>query len=243
MSQGLLWALAFQGPVDTQTVSTGTYVLELHVDTHAKLPFFGWTKSTTNSTVLAVIQKTEEGLIQRHTPCDVQVITRKVPAKTIIPKAMMDSLPIKTYEIDFSKDGKTWRYKADLGEDHIGYDPSITKTVPTQASDPGVIDGDKDGNPGVTVEIDVMMFGTSELYVAQRGHLWVEGTLEEDGSVRGKVDMAPVVQHTMDASNRFMMASPPIRPDPENSWFELRPVSSQTTCKDIQLLIKQRTKR
>jgi hypothetical protein len=242
MNQGLLWALTLQNPTGVEQQSTSTYVLELHVDTSAKLPFFGWTKSTTNSTVLAVIKDTKEGLIQRHTPCDVQILTRKVPAKTIIPKAMMESLPIKTYGIDFDKNKETWRYKADLGQDHIGYDPKITKTVPTKASDPGVIDGDQDGHPGVTVQIDVMMFGTSELYVAQRGHLWLEGQLEDDGSVRGMVHMAPVVQHTMDASNRFMMASPPIRPDPTNSWFELWPVSDKTTCKDVQMLIRGRSK-
>jgi len=210
----------------------GTYALTINAATQAKIPFFGWTRSDTRSIVMATLERNETGTRQTHRVCDISIRTRGIPVKTIIPDAFVKALPIKNYAIDLDEQEGTLRYRANMGVDNVGMKPSAA-TVPRTPDDPNVVDMEGDGFPGATVLVNVPMFAQAELYVSQRGSMQLDGTVQPDGSVSGTVNVGPTVQHTLAASNILFKSSPPIKPEPERSWFRLTPISGEANCETV----------
>jgi hypothetical protein len=212
----------------------GRYALSLHTVTQTKIPFLGWTRSETVSTVLVDILERDGGLVQRQEVCAIRVEGRARDARVSFPEAFVRSLPTKELPIELARDDAAVRYRVDLGTDHVGYDPVQSGgRVPLGPNAPGVVDSDGDGHPGVTVNLDVPLLGRTELYVVQRGSMVLQGTLEADGHVGGAVELGPVVQRTIAASNPLLVASPRIVPDSEASWFSLRPIDETSSCADL----------
>jgi hypothetical protein len=209
----------------------GTYALTINAATRAKIPFFGWTRSDTRSIVMATLERTETGTRQTHKVCDISIRTRGIPVKTIIPDAFVNALPIKNYAIDLDEKEGTLRYRANMGVDNVGMKPTAD-VVPRTPDDPNVVDMEGDGFPGATVLVDVPMFSQAKLYVSQRGSMQLDGAVQPDGSVSGTVTVGPTVQHTLAASNILFKSSPPIKPEPERSWFRLVPISGEPTCEN-----------
>ena len=221
------WSSALATPIQS-----GHHILTIHSATRAKIPFFGWTPSVTRSVVLIDLQKTENGWMQTHTVCDIKIETKRIPVRTIIPDAFVQALPVKQYAIDVFELNGTVHYTADLGIDNVGMN-SNAQEVPRTPDHPDVVDMDGDGHPGATVHVKVPMFGMAHLYVAQRGSIALEGTVNSDGVVNGRVKLGPTVQHTLDASNLLLKSSPPIRPDPDRSRFQLIPYDGLAECGSI----------
>jgi hypothetical protein len=214
----------------------GRYALSLHTVTRTRLPLLGWTSSETTSEALVDIFDRDGTPWQRQEVCDVRVASRGVvAAKVIVPDAFVESLPVKQHPIELTARGDgTWTYRADLGVDEVGFDSRQAQgKVPRTLDDPGVVDGDGDGRPGVTILVDAPVLGRAELYVVQRGSMVLDGTVLRDGGVAGTVTLGPVEQHTIAASNRLLVASPRIEPMSEASWFRLTPVPSTARCEDI----------
>lgn len=216
----------------------GTYALTINAATQAKIPFFGWTRSDTRSIVMATLEGTETGIRQTHRVCDISIRTRGIPVKTTIPDAFVNALPVKNYAIDLDEEGDTVRYRANMGVDNVGMKPSA-EVVPRTPDDPNVVDMEGDGFPGATVLVNVPMFSQAQLYVSQRGSMQLDGTVQSDGSVSGAVTVGPTVQHTLAASNILFKSSPPIKPEPERSWFRLIPISGEPNCETVLKLAAQ----
>ena len=214
----------------------GRYALSLHTVTRTRLPFLGWTSSETTSDVLVDIRDGDGGARwQRQEVCDVRVSSRGAPARIVIPDAFVAALPIKLVAIDLTPraDG-TVAYRADLGVDDVGFDSAKAQgKVPRKVDDPGVVDGDGDGKPGVTIQIQAPVLGRAELYVVQRGSMILTGALLAEGGAAGTVTLGPIEQHTIAASNKLLVSSPRIEPVSAESWFRLTPVAPTAGCKDI----------
>ena len=213
-------------------VVEGRYQMTLSVTTKARVPVLGWLPSTTVSTVLVDLTRDDAGWWQRHEVCNVQILANGKKARTQIPPAFVNALPVKQYAVSLTEGPEGWAYRADLGVDHVGYDPDLTPTVPREPTDPGVIDPDGDGRPGMTVLLKVPLFGTGELYVAQRGHMELDGRVAEDGTIGGQLLLSSLEQRTLWATNRLFRMSPPIKPVPQESWFRLERADG-LNCVDI----------
>lgn len=218
----LLTSVALAGPPDTAGLATGRYVMTLHSATRARVPVFGWTPSVTVSDVIVDLTETEGGLQVRHEVCTVRIAGDRKRARIIIPPAFVASLPIKQYAASVSPSSDGLRFVADLGTNHVGYDPEATSVVPQRPEDVGVVDQDADGNPGVTVLLSVPIVGEASLYVVQRARMRLIGTLQPDGTVAGRIDLQEFDQFTLDATHWMLRGSPEIEPIPGDSWFAMR---------------------
>ena len=226
----LLWA--WIGAAFATPLNPGLHTLTIHSATRAKIPFFGWTPSVTRSVVLINLAQTDGEWRQTHTVCDIQIDTKRIPVRTIIPKAFVQALPIKQYSIQIEETANGLSYSAYLGIDNVGMRPEAS-AVPTHADHPDVVDMEGDGHPGATVHVKVPMFRMAHLYVSQRSSLQLNGFIQSDGSVEGRVFLGPTVQHTLDASNLLLKSSPPIQPDAEKSWFRLTSYDGLPTCEAV----------
>ena len=213
----------------------GRYALSLHAVTRTKVPFLGWTRSETVSAVLVDFLERDGRLVQRQEVCSIRLEGKARDARVSFPDAFVRSLPPKERVVELARDASgAMRYRVDLGTDHVGYDPAQTGgRVPLGPDAPGVVDGDWDGHPGVTVNLDVPVLGRTELYVVQRGSMVLDGIVEADGHVAGAVELGPVEQRTIAASNPLLVASPRIVPEPGASWFSLRPIDETSSCADL----------
>lgn len=229
-----VWSMVAFGASETNApgLAEGRYVLTLHAASRAKVPVFGWTPSVTTSQVLVDLERTPTGWVQRHEVCDVRVSGHQKRGTTEIPEAFIASLPVKKYAVQLEPSDVGWRYRADLGMDHVGYDPSLTDEVPRKPGDRGVIDGDADGNPGVTVRLSVPLVGKADVYVVQRASMKLTGTIAADGSVRGQVMVDDFAQYTLAATHWMFKGSPRIESVPEDSWFFLRPAAG-ARCSEL----------
>jgi len=214
----------------------GRYALSLHTVTRTRLPLLGWTSSETTSDLLVEIRGGDDGARwQRQEVCDVRISGHGGSARIVVPDAFVASLPIKQIPIELTPrpDG-TVAYRADLGVDEVGFDSAQAQgKVPRRLGDPGLVDGDGDGKPGVTIRIQAPVLGPAELYVVQRGSMILTGALLAEGGVAGTVTLGPIEQHTVAASNNLLVSSPRIEPVSAESWFRLTPVAPTAGCKDI----------
>ncbi len=210
----------------------GRYALSLHTVSRTRLPFLGWTTSETISDVLVDIVDRAGVPWQRQRACAVRVVGKG--AHVLVPDAFVESLPVKEVAIELTaNDAGATRYRVDLGVDDVGFDARRSNgAVPERADDPSVIDSDGDGKPGATIRIEAPVLGAAELYIVQRGSMSLDGTLLASGGASGGVELGPVEQHTIGASNKLLVSSPRIEPVSEESWFRLEPVRADAACQD-----------
>ena len=113
--------------------------------------------------------------------------------------------------------------------------------VPTEASDPRVWDQDADGNPGISLAVDVTMkdagtgedvpFLSGQRYMAKRLTLELAGgALSADGRwIVGELDWS-VEEVSYGADNNLLAESVPIDPTGVGDRFEMRRITGETDC-------------
>jgi hypothetical protein len=206
----LLWlspALALQ---------PGPYALEVDVVTETKLPVVGTKQVHTVSAVLVGLSQEGARWFQEQRTCEV-LVSGGGPAKTTIPPAFVAALPVQRIPVELGEG----TYRVDGGPETLGADPSVP--LPKNGDDPSVRDPDGDGKPGVTVWVDAPVVGRVEMYVAQRAHSVLEGTLG-DGGASGQVVVQQMEQRTLGASNSLLAVNPKIYPVAGASRFRLVPI-------------------
>jgi len=228
---GLLTVLASAGAAESP-LAEGRYVLTLHQASRTKVPVFGWTPSVTTSEVLVELERTAEGWMQSQQICEVRVESHGKRGHTTIPDAFVEALPDKRYPVTLEPGERGVRYTADLGVDHVGYDPSLTDEVPDDPDDPGVVDSDGDGAPGATVRVSVPLMGSGDIYVVQRASMRLDGVVGADGTVSGRIVVDELTQRTLDATHLMFKGSPRIEPVTADSWFTMRP-APRKRCEDL----------
>jgi hypothetical protein len=220
----VLMGLSAGGPA--RALPPGRYGMELVTATRAKVPVLGQTKGASHNLLLVdVIDDGAGGLVQEHRPCAV-AMRGAGSAAMVIPEAFLKASGVKRYPIRVTPEGA---YTADLGADHVGYDPR-RGALPTALTDAAVTDWDADGRPAATIRLDLPVIGEVELYVVQHAHLALSGAVAADGSVKGAVRFEAFAQRTLGASHKMFDASPEMWPDPAASSFWMAPVPAGTTC-------------
>lgn len=212
--------------------------MELRVVSTAKLPLMPSERSVTTTVMLVDLSHGRRadpgGLIQRHQVCDVRVEGSSF-VRTVIPPAFVRGLPIRRYPVLLDlRDEGSWRYRADLGMETIGFDPQASGgMLPEQRNDPGVVDTDEDGQPGATVELRVPAFGRIRLFIAQHSHLILRGVQVGPDRIEGDVDIRLLEQRTLGAEPGFFNRTPTIRPDSARSRFTLVRVPGAMDCSTL----------
>ncbi len=229
-----MWALllAWTAQASPTTVAPGRYGIHLKTATHSHIPVLGEVPGASVVWLLAEIRPGAAGppeLVQRT--CSVSMEGAGERASVMLGPGFLEALPEKHHDLVFSESGQVF---IDMGEDHIGYDPLLYPDVlPRDESDPGLIDFDGDGNPGVTVIITVPILGKIELYIAQHARSSLIGQLHSDGTFTGTVGSLLLEQQTLDATNPLMRTSPRLSLDTEHSHWRMQPLPADTTCETI----------
>lgn len=221
----LLSLLAAASPIEP-----GPYVMLIDVASRSEIAFAGRTEVITRSLVRVDLRRTADGWAQTQRVCDLRILSDS-NARTEIPDSFLASLPEQTYPVQLiPQEGGGWSFIADPGPSEVGFDPSVTGgEVPTRRSDPGVLDPDRDGYPGVTVRLHTPVIGPVRIYIAQRAHSRYHGQVI-DGEIRGQVEIVSMEQRTLGASFAPFAANPTIIPDPSGSRFALRPIEAEQDC-------------
>ena len=117
----------------------------------------------------------------------------------------------------------------------IRLDHPANESLPTDPDDPRIVDDDGDGNPGITVRIEVSADLTGELYIARREIFAYEAFLTEPDLLTGTV--------TDDSEQLVIGASDPIfatsdanwvqHPDPDKNPIILRRVTGDWDCERL----------
>lgn len=198
----------------------GRYALEMRVASVAHVPVMGEQRSVTRSLLLVEVERRGGRLVQRQRVCDVAIRTPKV--RMTVPDAFIHALAPREYTAEVRGDASQLRYSADPGIEYVGYDPRLTGgALPRDRRSPGVVDSDRDGEPGATVVGHFPVFGRVSFFVAQRSHLVLRGRQISADRLEGAVDVLLLEQRTLGSSNRFFGQTLAVRPDPAASGFTM----------------------
>jgi hypothetical protein len=231
----LPWVMAV-GPVAPSLAESagpaGVWAMVVDVGSTSKVPFAGTTEVITRTLLHVSLVQSGGTWVQRQQVCDVKVLSDS-RSKVLLPETFIRSLPIQEYPISIAADEGAWSYRADPGPSVVGYDPARTGGgLPLDANAPGVLDPDRDGQPGVTVLLDIPVFGSVQMYVVQRGHSKYVGRFQ--GSVAtGSVEVVRVDQRTLGASFPPFAANPEVSPVPSRSRFRMDRIVQAADCQAL----------
>jgi hypothetical protein len=152
-------------------LAAGVYRLDVEVAVATALPVVGEQRTTTRTTSLVTVA--DDGTA---TAVACAVETRGPAFKSRFPPGSVKVLPTSRFAVVVRGD----RVVVDMGEGHIGWRGG--GPLPTSAADPRVVDDDRDGEPGVRLDLDLGGLGTWPLQVVTRGRTVLEGTRTPDGA-------------------------------------------------------------
>ena len=207
---------------------SGTWKMTLSVTTSAHIPVLGDTFVVSERVNLVHIVEQDGEILQHHKTCSVHADTEELIAKTTIPDAFVRSMPAKSYPVELSWDGMQWHYGADLLPEQMGF---TGNTMPSDADDKNVEDSDQDGQPGVTVNIRVPIFGTVDVYWVQRAHTLLEGVVDAE-TIAGDANVLVLEHQIIGASNVLFLKQPTVVPVDGNT-FTLERVPLGSSCQDL----------
>lgn len=212
----------------------GTYRLEMIMASITRVPVFGTSKSASKSISLVEIKRDGPTLVQTHKACDFRVLEDSKFIKMIFPEKFVAALARHTYPLQLDKDGRGWRYRADLGVERIGYKSNGAESaLPNKIDDPAVFDWDGDGKPAATLLISIPLLPNGEFYVVQRGHSILNGRVVQPGSIEGSIETRLFEQRVLGAWPGFLNQNAEVEPDPKESRFVLSPVPSGSSCASL----------
>ena len=218
------------GAIDAQPLSPGMYRLEMRTAARARIPVLGESRSATVSVSLARVRAVEGALVQSHRVCDARIDGGDGLVRMIFPARFIAALAEHAYPLELRSEAGVWRYRADLGTEHVGYVPRGDGTLPRAADDPSVVDWDRDGQPGATLGLAVPIAPDGELHIVQRGRTVLEGRVTAPDRVEGRAVVALFEQAVIGARPAFLRGSPTIVPDPGGSRFVLERIGADGDC-------------
>jgi hypothetical protein len=114
----------------------------------------------------------------------------------------------------------------------IRLDDPASESLPDDPDDPRIVDDDGDGQPGVTVSIDIGSGITGEIYIARREIFEYTATQTEPDRLEGTV-VDTSEQLVVGASNPLFLAAGGAwvqHPDPDKSFILLQRVDDDWDC-------------
>jgi hypothetical protein len=217
-------------------IPTGTYASQQAVSSRARMrPANRYMRVTTTSLVLhrVSVSGEETRVTSRYCTVEQEPLGR---VRTTLGSAFVNAIP--AWEVTAEVNGPAggpWSVTLPVHTVVIGAELSDPRRdpLPMDVDDERVIDGDGDGQPGVTVEVEGFVDG--QVYLVQRLVRGLRGTLMPNGHMSGYV-IGSSDQEVVGASNTVLRAfTPRFHQEPEESLhtFLWRPVPDGSTCPDV----------
>ncbi len=217
----------------------GSWALALRMVSAAQLPVLGAVESTTVSYGLLRELPSVDGPAQRYEVCRVELEGRGALVRSTIPAAFIAALPVRTIRPELRPDGASWALDLDLGDMHLGFEPTVSGGLPPRVADhAAVLDSDGDGSPGATVLVDVPLFPTVQVWITQATSLALHGSMEDPDTIRGVAELSYLEQHVVGASHRLFARSPTIAPVEDASSFLMLRIPDDAGCDRVPALVR-----
>lgn len=208
---------------------SGTWALEMRAVTATRVAVLGDVESVTRTGVLVRLEPTETGWEQHHLPCG-STIEGGGLVQTRIPDAYFESVRPKVLAV---RTDDELGFTVDVQRFTGGWDPAACREVPEVADDACVRDWDGDGKPGITIEVKAPMFRWTEVYVAQQTHPHLEGWIESEHRIAGRLRVTELDNRVLGASNPLFARQPRTRPVHEASTFTMERIPGDATCAEV----------
>lgn len=179
--------------------------------------------------------KVENGELVQHLKfCKAEYIANQDVKSTFSDRWIRAIKPTKTV-VSVSKENGQWKIWRPATPTLIGFEGDPNMPLPSDRKDPGFIDADEDGNPGVTINIRAYNMVNMEVYVARREIFEHDLTLYPDGSLYGQVLDDGSEQFVIGSNPGLLtkfdtsMFNPPQYPDLELSPIKFIPIDKNLT--------------
>ena len=115
-----------------------------------------------------------------------QKLSRK-NAKSVISDEAVRAIKPRVREVELTHKEGRWHIYSPESPSLLGIEGDPIKPLSTNPDDPNITDPDKDGHPGVTVQISVGKFFKGEIYLIRREIFSNYLTLNNNGTISGHV--------------------------------------------------------
>jgi hypothetical protein len=188
----------------------------------------------TETTALLLVDVTRDGdkLEMRELICSIDSKSSVDKITMTIPPAYMRAVSGKVRPVKLESRGGRWRYLQPSFSSVAGAKlAQLTDKLPTDKKDARVLDPDKDGHPGMTIQVRGIVDG--DIYVIQRDKSEMTGMLSEAADrIEGSITWS-VEQVVLGATSVFLSGQPPNskqHPDSRRSSFTMVKVAPGISC-------------
>lgn len=115
-----------------------------------------------------------------------QKLSRK-NARSVFSDEAVQAIKPRIQEVELSRKNGAWHIYRPESPSLLGIEGDPMKSLSTDPNDPNLTDPDKDGHPGVTVQISVGKFFSGEIYITRREIFSNYLTLNNNGALSGYV--------------------------------------------------------
>jgi hypothetical protein len=210
---------------------SGRWAMLQLLTTTSEIPVAGTLRSKTESVVLYDLTYDRDMLSGEGSLCSLRIDSGTNLVKTILPKRFLATLPKPKLSASLISKGGRWSFYQPKQTIVVGasINDVVGDSLPNRASDPRVIDQDKDGKPGVTIQISGI--ATGDIYVTQRNWTELSGFLKAPGRIEGRA-LFGSEQHILGATSWYLTRSPHSQPEPRDSSFYLIRLGKKASCRD-----------
>jgi hypothetical protein len=200
----------------------------------SQVPMVGEVTTTHRAIALLTIAQSGRKLTLRERLCGVRLESDKPEASVALGEGFVAAAPMVTRHAQLRKRSGAWRFRSDELIEIHGAELAVPATdpLPEDAKDARVRDIDRDGFPGMTIEISGMVAGSIRL--AQRLRTTARGLVRSMNRFDGLVTWSRD-QRILDSTNFLLRTSPPSAPhkDPARSWFRAERVPADADCATV----------
>lgn len=227
-SVALLGSFISQGSALAEEDLSGTYLLFQQTTTLTRLPVLKDVTAHTRSVALHQLKHEGDRLFGAGKLCDLRIVSSSSMVKTSLPAAFRKLVSHLPFDAHLRRDEGAMTLEQESPTLLLGANLKnpLRDPLPTGPEDKRVIDQDRDGHPGVTVEISGIV--TGQVYVVQRSKSMLVGQ-QKGSAFKGSVDFQNE-QKVIGASTGLLKRDPGGVPVPSDSYFVLQKVSSETSC-------------
>ena len=188
---------------------------------------------------LILVQATQDDdtLATSEQVCDVNAVGSK-NSSVKFPEALKRAFPTTTIDYQMTSKGEEQELTSAPIVEVLGSklsDPE-TDSLPTKGDDPKAFDQDKDGQPGVTIEVSaraLLVSISGRIYLTQRTKMQQTGRFESSDRVEGQVKWT-IEQKIFGSDSAVLGAvTPSITPLLEQSTFRMQKLPDGTNCAEL----------
>jgi hypothetical protein len=209
---------------------SGSWVMAQLATSVARIPVIGEVHSASRLISVHQLRQERERLYGAGKLCKLELDSGSWFVRVRLPPATQAQLPAPWIDARIGQDARGsrsfWQARQLLVVGARLADP-LAEPLPRAADDPRVVDEERDGQPGMTIEIGGIVSG--RVYIAQRSWTELSGQAAGDDAFAGRLRFGNE-QVVLRASSSRLARAPESRPVPSMSWFRLQRLCGSADC-------------